>query len=87
MNVMSIAFRIGRPYGFYCFLMTLHQLPTARITPQRLLNHERQSIKSLTHVGMAGRQPHPRAARHRDHRRRLPFASAFTSAATVGAST
>jgi hypothetical protein len=36
---------------------------------------------------MAGRQPNPRAARHRDHRRRLPFASAFISAATVGAST
>jgi hypothetical protein len=63
------------------------QVPAMRITPQRLLNHERQSIKSLTHVGMAGRQPNPRAARHRDHRRRLPLASAFISVATVSAST
>jgi hypothetical protein len=36
---------------------------------------------------MAGRQPNPRAARHRDHRRRLPFTSAFISAATVSTST
>ena len=36
------------------------QVPAMRITPQRLLNHERQSIKSLTHVGMVGRQPNPR---------------------------
>ena len=39
------------------------------------------------HVGVAGRQPDPRPIRHRDHRRRLTFASAFISAVTVGAST
>ena len=58
-----------------------------RITPQRLLNQERQAIKSPAHVGVAGRKPNSRSARHRDHRRRLPFASAFISAVTVGAST
>ncbi len=63
------------------------QLPAVRITPQRLLNHERQAIKSLTHVGVAGRKPNSRIAWHRDHRRRLPFANAFISAVTVGAST
>src|ERR1700733_7243687 len=58
-----------------------------RIAPQRLLDHQRQAIKTLAHVGVAGRQPNPRAARHRNHRRRLPFASAFISADTVQAST
>jgi hypothetical protein len=38
-------------------------------------------------MGMAGRQPDPRAARHRDHRRRLRFANAFIGAVTFGAST
>src|ERR1700746_1275191 len=58
-----------------------------RITPQRLLNHKRQAIKSLAHVGVAGGKPNSCTTRHRDHRRRLPFASAFISAVTVGAST
>jgi hypothetical protein len=39
------------------------------------------------HVGVAGRQPNPGAARGRNHRRRLPFTRAFTSAETVEAST
>src|SRR3954471_17663862 len=62
-------------------------MPAMGITPQRLLNHERQAIEALAHVGVAGRQPDPRPIRHRDHRRRLSFASAFISAVTVGAST
>src|SRR3954464_4855699 len=52
-------------------------MPAMGITPQRLLNHERQAIEALAHVGVAGRQPDPRSIRHRDHRRRLTFASAF----------
>jgi hypothetical protein len=36
---------------------------------------------------VAGRKPNSRIARHRDHRRRLPFANAFISAVTAGAST
>src|SRR5258705_7594680 len=58
-----------------------------RIVPERLLHQERQAIKALAHVRMAGRQPNPRATRNRDHCRRLPFASAFISADTVRAST
>ena len=46
-----------------------------------------QAIKAFAHVGVAGCQPDPRAAWGRDHRRRLPFASAFISADTVEAST
>src|SRR5436190_9517973 len=62
-------------------------MPAVRIALERLLYHQCQAIKALAHVGVAGRQPDPRAARDRDHRRRLPFASAFISADTVAAST
>src|SRR2546430_17689311 len=62
-------------------------MPAVRIAFERLLHHECQAIKTPAHVGVAGRQPHSRAARDRDHRRRLPFESAFISAATVAAST
>src|ERR1700704_1781658 len=58
-------------------------MPAMGITPQRLLNHERQAIEAPAHVGVAGRQPDPRPIRHRYHRRRLTFISAVT----VGAST
>src|SRR5579863_4907838 len=63
------------------------EVAAVRIMPQCLLHHQGQAIKSLAHVGVAGCQPNSRTARDRDHRRRLPFASAFISAATVGAST
>jgi hypothetical protein len=63
------------------------QMPVVRIALERLLHHERQAIKTLAHVRVAGRQPNPCAARDRDHRRRLLLASAFISVATVGAST
>src|SRR5437660_138517 len=62
-------------------------MPAVRIAFERLLHHECQAIKTPAHVGVAGRQPDPRAARDRDHRRRLPFESAFISADTVDAST
>src|SRR5436190_14912603 len=62
-------------------------MPAVRIALERLLYHQCQAIKALAHVGVAGRQPDPRAARDRDHCRRLPFASAFISADTVRAST
>ena len=38
------------------------QVPAMRITPQRLLNQERQAIKSLAHVGVAGGKPNSRSA-------------------------
>src|SRR4051794_2117896 len=63
------------------------QMPIVRIAPERLLHHQRQTIKTFAHVGMACRQPHSRSARDRDHRRPLPFTSAFISADTVGTST
>ena len=47
------------------------QMPAVRIAPERLLHQQRQAVKALAHVGVAGRQPHPHAARNRDHRRRL----------------
>jgi hypothetical protein len=43
--------------------------------------------KALAPIDVAGRQPHPCAVWGWDHRRRLPFASAFISADTVEAST
>jgi len=58
------------------------------IALERLLDHERQAIKTLAHVSVASRQPDPRAARDRYHYRRcLPFISAFISTDTVAAST
>src|SRR5208282_1069954 len=63
------------------------QMPAVRIPLERLLHQQRQAIKTLAHVGMASRQPNPRAAWGRDHHRRLPFASAFIRADTVEAST
>src|SRR6266567_791955 len=58
-----------------------------RIALELLLDQQRQAVEALTHVRVAGRKPNPRAAREPDHRRRLPFASAFISADTVEAST
>src|SRR5215467_6730839 len=63
------------------------QMSAMWIAPERLLHQQRQAIKSFAHVGVARRQPDPRAARDRNHRRRLPCASAFISADTVRAST
>src|SRR5256885_14375835 len=62
-------------------------MPAVRITLERLLYQQGQAIEALAHVGVAGRQPDPRAARDRDHGRRLLFASAFISADTVRVST
>src|SRR3954454_319973 len=62
-------------------------MAAVRIAPEQLLHPQRQAVKALAHVGMTGRQPDPCAAWDRDHHRRLLFATAFTSAATVEAST
>src|SRR5579863_2067181 len=43
------------------------QLSAQRIAPQYLLHLQRQARKALPHVGMAGRQPYPHAARNRNH--------------------
>src|SRR6185295_14272248 len=63
------------------------QMPAMRIEFERLLHQQCQPIKTLAHIRVASRQPDPRAAGDRDHRRRLPFARACISAVTVRAST
>jgi hypothetical protein len=62
------------------------QVPAMRIALEGLLNQQRQPVEALAHVGVAGRKPHPRSARDRDHRRRLPAVSAPISADTVAGS-
>ena len=63
------------------------QMPTMWITLERLLYQQRQAIKALAPIGVAGCQPDPCAAWGWDHRRHFIFASAFISANTVEAST
>src|SRR6516165_699481 len=58
-----------------------------RIMFELLLHQHCQTIEALAHIGVAGRQPHPRTRRDRDHRRRLLFAKALSSADTMAAST
>ena len=43
------------------------QMTAQRIVPQHLLNLQRQAGKPLPHVSVTRRQPHPHAARERDH--------------------
>src|SRR5215468_2834731 len=62
------------------------QVSAVRIAPERLLHPQRQPVEALAHVGVPGRQPHPRAGRKRDHRCRAIFASAAISADTVAGS-
>lgn len=57
-----------------------------RVAMQNPLDLQRQDRKTLAHVGVAGRKPHPHADRQRDHRGRLP-PSASTAAANSAAST
>src|SRR3954466_8057602 len=45
------------------------QMAGVRITPERLLNEQRQAIEALAHVRVPRREPHPHAGRNRDHRR------------------
>src|SRR5262245_8895231 len=59
-------------------------MPAVRITPQRLLHQQRQSIKTLAHVGVPGRQPHPRPARGRDRHRRAAASAAITADTVAG---
>src|SRR5579862_6782659 len=63
------------------------QMPTVRVTFERLLHQQGQAIKALAHIGMASRQPNSRTTWRRDHRRRLPVANALISADTVDVAT
>src|ERR1051326_8453878 len=62
------------------------QVAAVRITLQLLLHQQRKAIEALAHVGMAGRNPHPHAARDRDHRGRAIFASPAIRAETIAGS-
>src|SRR6516165_9273681 len=63
-------------------VVVLRQCGALLVEPSLKLSRERPTAL-LAHT----RQPHPRPARDRDHRRRWPFARAFISAVTVGAGT
>src|ERR1700681_4495117 len=62
------------------------QMAVVGVAFERFLRQQRQAVEALAHVRVAGRQPHLRAARNRDHRR-LAFASTATITRTVEAST
>src|SRR3954453_5164243 len=53
---------------------------------ERLLHQQRQRTEPFPHVGVAGRQPDPHAARNRDHRQRPPAVRAAITFANVVAS-
>src|SRR5215204_6435646 len=63
------------------------QVPAMRIALELLLGQQRQSIKALAHVRVAGRKPHPNPARDRNHRRRSLRTTAAIAAEAVAAST
>src|SRR5690349_13356994 len=52
-----------------------------RIALEHLLDLERQPVHAFAHVRAAGRQPHPRPARERDHR---PARARSVAATTAG---
>ena len=57
-----------------------------RIAVKNFLNLERQTRKASPHIGVAGRQPDPNAARESDHRRRSCPASASITRDSVASS-
>src|SRR5262245_25486247 len=61
-------------------------MASVRIALERLLHQQRQAVEALAHVGVTGRQPHPRTSRQRDHRRRPPPASVAIIVVSVAAS-
>ena len=58
----------------------------AKVAPKGFLHQHGQRVHAATHIGVAGRNPHPDGGRNGDHRGR-PFASASTAALSVAAST
>src|SRR5208337_1413276 len=62
------------------------QIAGMRIAFERFLHQKRQRAESFAHVGMAGREPHPRAARKCDHHRRSRAFSAPMTRVSVAAS-
>src|SRR5208283_2934399 len=62
------------------------QITGMRIAPERLLHHQRQGAEALAHIRVPRRQPHPRPARKRNHRKRSGAVSAPITFANVDAS-
>src|SRR4051812_20641958 len=57
------------------------QMAAVRITPERLLHEQGQTIEALAHVRVPRREPHPHAGRNRDHRRPATIPSTATTVA------
>src|SRR5689334_9737198 len=51
------------------------------VAPQHLLHLEGEPVHAAAHVGVAGREPDPRATRERDHR---PTSARSAAVTTVG---
>lgn len=62
------------------------EVAAVRVSFEGFLHQQAQRVHAATHIGVAGRNPHPHARRNGDHGRR-PSASAATAAFSVAAST
>ena len=62
------------------------QMTAQRIAVKNFLNLERQARKASPHIGVAGRQPNPNAARESNHRRRSCLASSPITRDSVASS-
>src|SRR6202161_3820524 len=62
------------------------EVAAVRVSRERFLHQQAQRVHAATHIGVAGRNPHPHARCNGDHRKR-PSASAATAAFSVAAST
>ncbi|MCP3397133.1 MULTISPECIES: hypothetical protein [unclassified Bradyrhizobium] len=62
------------------------EIAAVRVSLEGFLHQQAQRVHAATHIGVAGRNPHPHARRNGNHRRR-PSASAATAAFSVAAST
>src|SRR4051812_15850081 len=57
------------------------QMAAVRITPERLLHEQGQTIEALAHVRVPRREPHAHTGRNRDHRRPATIPSTATTVA------
>src|SRR3954470_21117530 len=55
------------------------QMAAVRITPERLLHEQGQTIEALAHVRVPRREPHAHTGRNRDHRRPATIPSTATT--------
>jgi hypothetical protein len=60
------------------------EMPTMWVTPQYFLDLQSKAVHTASHVGVAGRQPHPHPARERDHR---PTSTRSAVAIVLGSTT